>query len=228
MQASKQILLETLREQLKTSFPSGQKTRETLPFSMVEGGIPKGALTEVSGAEGCGKTELVLRFLAENSTLRVAWIEEDFSAYPCAFSQNGVGLERVLFVDCDSSEHSLWSAHQILRSQVFEAVILKLSSKIANPDRQGLEEVDLKRLQLLAEKSGTCLFLVLEEPLKSATWPITLRLQVTRDQTLPEAASSTPEASCATASLSVQKNRQRNSAPHEGAQERRGVWQSTG
>ena len=52
----------------------------------------------------------------------VAWIEEDFSLYPCALPQHGVEMERVLFVE--SGGESLWSAHQILRSGLFEVVVL--------------------------------------------------------------------------------------------------------
>src|SRR4051812_38374506 len=63
-------------------------THESLPFSRVAGGVPIGALTEISGPEGGGKTEVLLGFLAENPKARVAWIEERFTVYPCAFPQN--------------------------------------------------------------------------------------------------------------------------------------------
>src|SRR4051812_41640161 len=46
---------------------------ESYAFDGLEGGLPKGALVEISGAHGGGKTEVVLRFLAQNPGARVAW-----------------------------------------------------------------------------------------------------------------------------------------------------------
>ncbi|MGZ3699773.1 MAG: hypothetical protein ACXWP5_16765 [Bdellovibrionota bacterium] len=97
-------------------------TRASLPFTGVAGGIPEGAITEISGPPGGGKTEVLLKFLSENPDTRVAWIEERFTAYPCAFVQSGVRLERVLFVEASPSE-GMWAVLQCLRSQAFEIVV---------------------------------------------------------------------------------------------------------
>src|SRR5689334_18183764 len=77
---------------------------ESYRFSQLENGLPKGAVVEVSGSAGGGKTEVVLRFLSENPETRVAWIEDELTIYPCAFPQNRVGLERVLFVESKPEE----------------------------------------------------------------------------------------------------------------------------
>jgi hypothetical protein len=159
---------------------------ESFRFSQLEGGLPKGAVVEVSGPSGGGKTEVVLRFLSENPEARVAWIEDELTVYPCAFPQNRVGLERVLFVESRAAhqksadgrvvivglDETLWTAHQILRSQVFGVVVLR----VAKP----LEEMALRRLQLAAEKTQTTLVLLVEEPARRGTWPIAVQLRATR------------------------------------------------
>jgi hypothetical protein len=141
-----------------------------LRFSYLEDGIPRGAITEVSGRSGGGKTELVLRFLAENPEARVAWVEEELTIYPCAFPQNRVELERVLFVDAPFGK-KLWTAHQILRSGACPIVVI---------DAQGLSEADLRRLQLAAERADAAVILLTQEPSARGAWPIAAQLAVQR------------------------------------------------
>jgi hypothetical protein len=159
---------------------------ESYRFSQLESGLPKGAVVEVSGQAGGGKTEVVLRFLSENPDARVAWIEDELTIYPCAFPQNRVGLERVLFVESrpskghpnedagtsHRSDETLWTAHQILRSQVFGVVVLRVA--------RALDEMALRRLQLAAEKTQTTLILLTEEAARRGTWPIAVQLHARR------------------------------------------------
>jgi hypothetical protein len=173
-----------------------------LPFSLleVEGGLPKGVLIELSGAAGGGKIEVLLRFLSENLELQAAWVEEGSTVYPCAFPQHGVGLERLLFVNAEPL-HSLSSpvnplvldcAHQILRSQIFGALVLLPHTTPATPrDSRSIEsrgcfgEIELRRLQIAAEKSGTTVFILRETPSQAHTWPLTLQLHVQREAGVP-------------------------------------------
>jgi hypothetical protein len=145
---------------------------EAYRFAHLEDGLPKGAVVEVSGSDGGGKTEVVLRFLAENPEARVAWIEDELTIYPCAFPQNRVGLERVLFVESKKGE-ALWTAHQILRSQVFGVVVLRVAHGLS-------DEMALRRLQLAAEKTQTTVVILAEEPARRGTWPIAVQLQARR------------------------------------------------
>ncbi|OFZ19682.1 MAG: hypothetical protein A2X94_16630 [Bdellovibrionales bacterium GWB1_55_8] len=147
--------------------------------STIPTAFPKGALVEVSGVSGAGKTEVILRLLAENAAPqsgiapRIAWIEEASTIYPCAFPQFGIALDRVLFVDCENAKDALWAAHQVIRSQVFGAVILARSGSFR------ISETDLRRLQLVAEKNQTAVFLISERPMREA-WPVSLQLEVSR------------------------------------------------
>lgn len=179
-----------------------------LPFSLVEGGLPQGSLVELSGSAGAGKLEALLRFLAENPALQVAWVEEGSSTYPCSFPQHGVSLERVLFVNAEEREGEssllMNSAHAILRSQIFGVLVLLARDSVQQvyprnhhtlahqrgsistngafrPEpRRELGEIELRRLQIAAEKSGTTIFILRETPSSANTWPLTAQLQISR------------------------------------------------
>ena len=186
-----------------------QSTPETLPFSGLPGGLPKGKLMEFSGALGGGKTEVLLRFLQENPALQVAWVEVGADIYPCAFSERGVDLSRVLFVEPTHMSEALWCAHQILKSQIFGAVILSQresaagttqvpmviphtttivrprssrSNELRGPQSRSVDkelgEIELRRLQIAAEKSGSMVFLLQEKPMSAGSWPLYMQLHI--------------------------------------------------
>jgi hypothetical protein len=150
--------------------------RETISFSgLPSSGIPRGALTEISGLPGSGKSELVLRFLAENPELRVAWVEEDLTAYPCAFPQQGVDLRRVLFIESGpNAQNVTWTIQQILRAQLFGVVVV--SAAFHRPDLA----LNLRRLQLAAEQAHAAVILLSDRPTQGSSWPIALQLQAAR------------------------------------------------
>lgn len=139
-------------------------------FSQIKDGIPKGALIEFSGASGSGKTSAVLKLLAENPGSRVAWIEEDFTIYPCSVEQSGVELSRVLFIEAQKRDELLWNAQQILRTSVFGFVVLQPS--------EPLDELVLRRLQLAAGKSRSSVILLSERPSNVGSWPISVQVEV--------------------------------------------------
>ena len=130
------------------------------------GRFPRGALIELSGKLGTGKTEWLLReFFAAHPEPRIAWLEKSATIYPPAFPQNCVSLERVLFVECGTE--MLWSAQQILRSGLFPWVVLE------DPPSDPLS---LKRLQLAAEKAEASVFLLKSQPTEPRSWAIQLQL----------------------------------------------------
>src|ERR1700737_2534231 len=111
--------LASLRELIgQNGMTAGYRNRSCLSFSMLEEGIPKGALTEISGP---GKTEFLVRFLSEHPSLKVAWVEDQISVYPYAIFQRKAYLQRILFAEAGSN--SLWALMQILRSQVFGVIV---------------------------------------------------------------------------------------------------------
>ncbi len=148
------------------------RSRETWPSSLLPSGIPRGAISAVTGP---GKTEFVTRFLAENPALKVAWVEEKFSVYPGAISQRRGGLERILFAE--SGRDSLWALLQILRSQLFNVVVFSSTPSTMGETGQAFyrDERTLRGLQLSAEKSSAAMLMILDEPV--GAWPVSLQLQ---------------------------------------------------
>jgi hypothetical protein len=150
-------------------------SKKSWAFSCLVDGLPGGALWEFSGPSGGGKTEIVLKFLSEHPEQRVAWVEESLTVYPCAFVQQKVALQRVLFVE---TSRYLWAVQQILRSQIFAFVILSAPVQ---------SEVERRRLQIAAEKASASVILITEDATRQASWPISVQLQVSRCQVSGEA-----------------------------------------
>jgi hypothetical protein len=138
-----------------------RRTLPPLPFSLHAPGLPRGAITHLQGA---GRTSALLRLLAEHPGLKAAWVEEKFTAYPPGFSQAGVPLESLLFVE--TGDKFYWALSQVLRSQIFQVVAA------VSPLRG---EVELRRLQLAAETSG-CVLLCLAD-IEGPAWPVKLWLE---------------------------------------------------
>lgn len=171
-------VLQELRARLGVFESHFQK--ESVPFSRLPGGLPRGILAEITGR---GKTESVAQLLAENPALRCAWIESRFSLLPSALLQRQVALEKLFFVD--AGEDAAWAAATVLRAQLFPLVVY-------HAPYRDLRE--LRRFQLLAGKSHSTMVLLADQPATNA-WPIRLsleareggrRLAVLRGPGLPE------------------------------------------
>lgn len=138
--------------------------RERWSCSFLPSGLPKGAITEISGS---GKTELTLRFLAENPELKVAWVEGTFCVYPFAFLQRQVSLDRVLFVE--GGKETSWCVLQLLKSQTFAVVVVYVEK---------CELANLRRWQLTAEKSQAAVIWLSPRPQR--LWPVSLQISTHR------------------------------------------------
>ncbi len=136
------------------------ESRPVLAWPPYPPGLPLGAITQVRGQ---GKTLAFLQLLASHPGLKAAWVEERISAYPPAFVQQGVDLNFLLFVQGGKDLH--WALVQLLRSQIFKVLA------VASPLK---DEVQLKRLQLAAERSGTALLVLAD--IEGPAWPVKLRL----------------------------------------------------
>jgi hypothetical protein len=217
---------------IKSADLEGLTAQETLPCAAIPGlpgGLPVGKLIEMQGAQGSGKTETLLAFFQENPSLQVAWIELGATIYPCAFSERGVDLSRVLFVEVKDANEALWSAHQIIKSQIFGAVVLSQLDSLpetqvtphtthktrprdprstelrgprsqgdclpepqvgrglhpeGSPDRCGenVTEIELRRLQIAAEKSKSTIFFLNEKAIAQDNWPLEVQMKFSRNE----------------------------------------------
>lgn len=155
-------VLEELRARLGAY--ERHQSASPLPYSRFGSGLPRGALVEITGH---GKTESVLQLLRENPALRAAWVESHFSLLPSAFLQRQANLEKIFFVE--GGKDSAWAAAVILRSQLFPVLVYHAPYG---------EERELRRFQLLAERSATTMILLGARPLEERAWPIRISLAV--------------------------------------------------
>jgi recombination protein RecA len=69
---------------------------------LLEGGLPLGAITEITGSESSGRTSFALSFIAQiTKTEKVcAWIDLSDTLHPESAAAVGVELQRLLWVRC--------------------------------------------------------------------------------------------------------------------------------
>lgn len=133
--------------------------------------VEKGSVLALCSPDGGGKTELVMQVIEQNREMRVAWIEKELTIYPFSFAQKKISMNRVLFVEAGKQE--MWSASHCIRSQLFDLVVVRAES---------LCEMDLRRLQLAAEKAQVSVILLTSAPIREGAWPLSEQLAVLRDQ----------------------------------------------
>lgn len=141
--------------------------RERFSFSRWETGIPKGAITEITGP---GKTAFVADFLKERKEERVIWIEESFSLFPLALEQRGVVPEQVLFVDIgrENTNELEWTILQALRSQAFPIAVLYSDVE---------DSKMLRRIQLATENAHVATLWLRSTPHSSQASHLSLRIE---------------------------------------------------
>lgn len=106
-----------LRQQIETAFqhrypsvltPSPKTIREVVPTGIAQidellhGGIPVGAITELTGLNSSGRTSIALSALAQRTREGsvCAWIDASDSLDPESAAANGVSLNHLLWVRC--------------------------------------------------------------------------------------------------------------------------------
>ena len=76
--------------------------------ALLEGGLPVGAISEVTGPESSGRTSLTLAFLAKRTEggQVCAWVDAGDAFDPESAAASGVSLKQILWVRC-RNEHGL-------------------------------------------------------------------------------------------------------------------------
>jgi recombination protein RecA len=130
-----------LQSQLRTRFDAHFKIRKKLERKQIptgipaidkltDGGIPRGALTEICGTESTGRTALVFALLGQ-ATRRgecCAWVDTAGAFDPVSAVEAGVDLDRVLWVNCGgNAQHALKSADLLIQAGGFGLVVLDMA-----------------------------------------------------------------------------------------------------
>jgi hypothetical protein len=98
--------------------------------TLLEGGLPVGAISEVVGQQSSGRTSLTLSFLAHRTQEgRVAaWVDATDAFDPESAAANGVSLRQLLWVRCRSGSMAVKNKPWARLDQAIEATDLLLQA----------------------------------------------------------------------------------------------------
>lgn len=141
-----------IERSLEHCFPAAlspaPRALETVPTGirevddLLDGGLPAGAITEITGRESSGRTSLALAFLARQTDegRSCAWIDTDDAFDPESAAASGVRLRQLLWVRClgiESAaskkpwprlEQAIRAADLLIQAGGFAAIVLDLAS----------------------------------------------------------------------------------------------------
>lgn len=117
--------------------PRPKTVRERLPCDVEEldrllgGGLPVGAITELAGIAGSGRTTLAFAYAAAvaRDGRVLAWVDAGDTLDPASAALNGVELSRLLWVRCKGESESQTELAQSVRPTSFAGESLPTSVK---------------------------------------------------------------------------------------------------
>ena len=97
-----------------------------LDIALGVGGIPRGRVTEIFGAESAGKSTLAIHLMAETQKLggTAAYIDVEHALDPTYAGNCGLSLDDLLIAQPDSAEQALDITEQLVRSGAIDAIVL--------------------------------------------------------------------------------------------------------
>ena len=97
-----------------------------LDIALGIGGIPRGRVTEVFGAESAGRSTLAIHIMAETQKLGgiAAYIDVEHALDPTYAANCGLKLDDLLIAQPDSAEQALDITEQLVRSGAVDAVVV--------------------------------------------------------------------------------------------------------
>lgn len=132
------------------------------------GGLPRSAVTEIVSEPGHGGWWLAMKALAQTDG-RIGLINHDDSFHPPGAALLGVNLSRLLVVRVRNHKDALWALERLAKNASLSATLTWLPN---------LRDVEIRRLQLAAERSKQCVMLLRNsEEAGRSSWGA-LRLQV--------------------------------------------------
>lgn len=143
---------------------SAMQARPRHHCSVYPDGFSVGSLVELTGTS---KTEFVSLFLKENPQLKTAWVEDSITINPYALKQRGVNLDSLFFIE--GGKETLWCLNQVLSSGCFQVIVC---------ENARFTEKDLRRFQLLSEKTQNHFFLLSHE--SSSSWVPHVQLKISK------------------------------------------------
>ena len=98
----------------------------SLDLALGIGGIPRGRVTEIYGAESSGKSTLAQHIIANTQKLggAVAYIDVEHALEPSYASRCGIDVENLLISQPDNAEQALDITEALVRAQAVNAIVI--------------------------------------------------------------------------------------------------------
>ena len=113
-----------MSQQLATEvIPTGSLA---LDVALGAGGIPKGRVTEIFGAESAGKSTLAIHIMAQTQLQGgiAAYVDVEHALDPYYAANCGLNLDSLLIAQPDSAEQALDITEQLVRSGAIDSVVI--------------------------------------------------------------------------------------------------------
>jgi hypothetical protein len=158
-------------------------TPETLSSGIAEvdslsGGIPRGAITEISGPRSSGRTSLLYSALAYATTHDeiCALIDTNDTFAPTSAAAAGIDFERLLWIRCAANlEHAFKATDLLLHAGGFGLVILDIGD-VAGKEARRIISSWWYRFRRTIENRPTAIIVISEEACTRSCAALTLEL----------------------------------------------------
>ena len=152
-----------------------------LDLALGIGGIPRGRVTEIYGAEASGKTTLALHIAAETQKLKgiVAFIDAEHALDTAYAKRLGVHIEEMLLSQPDGGEQALEVCETLVRSSAVDLVIVdSVAALVPKAEIEGdmgdshvglqarLMSQALRKLTAIVAKSNTAVIFINQTRMK--------------------------------------------------------------
>lgn len=143
------------------------------------GGVPLGALTEVTGAPSSGRTGVVVSLLAQTTERgdAAAYVDAVEAFDPSSAARRRVDLSRLLWVRCRGKiETALKAADAVVRGGGTRVVVLDLAGVPSSRLRR-VPAAAYLRLRRAVEHAPTALILLADQPVAGASAGVAVQFQ---------------------------------------------------
>jgi RecA/RadA recombinase len=159
-----------------TGTPSRLATRLAPLDATLDGGLPRGRVSELTGARSTGRTALACAIAAgaTGAGEAIAWVDPEDALDPEAAAQSGLVLERTLWVRPRTLDDAIRATDLLLAAGGFALVVLDVAESPPHP------HIHWTRLARAAERTRTALLVVSKHSHTGATAALTLEATARR------------------------------------------------
>lgn len=156
--------------------------------TLLDGGLPLGAISEITGDESSGRTTLALSFLARCTQAEhvCAWVDASDTLDPESAAACGVVLQRLLWVRCRNVDkkydpkpwarldQALRATDLLLQAGGFSSIVLDLGS-VAPQHGSRIPLTTWFRYRQAADRTRCCLVVLSKSPYAQSSAAVTLQ-----------------------------------------------------